>query len=157
MTFLSKFTALALSATLLGAPAIAQDAKAIEAAVKARKAQMTLYAFNLGLLGGMAKGKIDYDAEKAQAAASGIAAVASLDASRMWLPGTDNTAIENTRALPAIWADGSDVGVKAQEFSAAVAAMDAAAGQGLEALQGAMGGLGGACGSCHKAYRAPKN
>lgn len=157
MTILSKFTALAFSSILLAAPVMAQDAKTIEAAVKARQAQMTLYAFNLGLLGGMAKGQIDYDAEKAQAAASGIVAVSGLDASRMWLPGTDNTAFENTRALPAIWADGSDIGAKAMQLSVAASAMDAAAGQGLDALRGAMGGLGDACGSCHKAYRAPKN
>lgn len=157
MSVLSKFASIALSAAVIATPVVAQDQKALEGAVKARQAQMTLYAFNLGLLGGMAKGQIEYDAGKAQAAASGLAALVTLDDSRMWLPGTDNAAMENTRALPAIWAEGSDVGAKVEALGAAVTAMDAAAGQGLEPLQAAMGGLGGACGSCHKTYRAPKN
>ncbi|MBT8154378.1 cytochrome c [Epibacterium ulvae] len=157
MSVFSKVASIALSAAIIATPLVAQDQKALEAAVKARKSQMTLFAFNLGLLGGMAKGQIDYDADKAQAAASGLLALTALDASRMWLPGTDNETMDNTRALPAIWAEGSDIGAKAQAFGEAVGAMDAAAGQGLEALQGAMGGVGGACGSCHKAYRGPRN
>ena len=44
--------------------------KAILAAVKARQSQMTLYSFNIGLLGGMAKGEIEYDADAAMAAAA---------------------------------------------------------------------------------------
>ena len=38
-------------------------------------------------------------------------------------------------------------------LSEAAAAMETAAGQGLESLQGAMGPLGGACGACHEDYR----
>ena len=40
---------------------------AIAGAIKARQAHMQLYAFNLGTLGGMAQGKIDYDADAASA------------------------------------------------------------------------------------------
>ena len=45
--------------------------------VEARQSLMHLYAFNLGLLGGMAKGEIEYDAEAAGAAASNLAALAA--------------------------------------------------------------------------------
>ncbi|MQQ07204.1 cytochrome c [Epibacterium sp. SM1979] len=157
MSYITKIASVAISAIVISTPVFAQDAKVLEAAVKARQAQMTLYAFNLGLLGDMAKGKVEYDAQKAQAAASGLTALTKLDGSRMWLPGTDNESLENTRALPAIWAEGSDVGEKSKALKAAVAAMDEAAGQGLEPLKAAIGGLGGACGACHKAYRAPKS
>ncbi|UYV39249.1 cytochrome c [Rhodobacteraceae bacterium D3-12] len=131
---------------------------AIMKAVEARQAQMTLYAFNLGLLGGMAKGAIDYDAEAATGAASNLAALAMSDQSRMWPKGSDTDALgDATAALPSIWAEGSDVGAKAKAMADAAAAMKEAAGGGLQSLQGAMAAVGGGCGGCHKAYRQSKN
>lgn len=126
-------------------------------AITARQSQMQLYGFNIGLLGGMAKEEIPYDAEAAAAAANNLAMLASLNQSRYWPPGSDSDNVEGTRALPAIWEDGSDIGDKAAEFSAAVAAMQAAAGTDLDSLKGAIGALGGACGSCHRAYRLSQN
>ena len=131
---------------------------AVMAAIKARQSTMTLYAFNLGLLGGMAKGAVPYDAEAASKAAGNLAALTKLDQSRMWPQGSDNFALgDATAALPAIWDEGSDIGAKGMALAAAADAMEAAAGAGLESLQGAMGALGGACGACHKAYRQPSN
>ncbi|MFY0680022.1 MAG: cytochrome c [Thalassovita sp.] len=149
-------TAVVIAASL-GTSAIAQDAKTIAGAIKARQAQMTLYGHNLGILGAMAKGTIEYDAASASNAAASLAAVAKMDASKLWLPGSDNASVEGTRALPAIWQDGSDVGAKAMAMIAGAEAMEAAAGSGLDALRGAMPGVGGACGACHKAYRGPAN
>ncbi len=149
-------TGLALCALSVGQLALADNHisdKQIETAVKARKAHMQLYAFHLGTLGAMAKDEAPYDAEAAQSAADAIATLAGLPQSGYWLPGSDNGSIENTRALPAIWAEGSDVGKKAQEFSAAVMAMQTAAGSGVDGLKAAMGPLGGACSACHKEYR----
>lgn len=123
-------------------------------AVKARQAHMKLYAFNISLLGGMAKGEIDYNADAASAAAGNLAALTRMDVSRMWPMGSDNAALgEATDALPAIWAEGSQVMDKGKALGEAAAAMEAAAGGGLEALQGAMGALGNSCGGCHKLYR----
>jgi cytochrome c556 len=135
------------------------DAESAKAAIKARQAQMTLYAFNIGVLGGMAKGETDYDAATASKAASNLATLATLDQSRMWPPGSDNFELggEVTAALPAIWAADSDIGAKGMAFAEAAAAMNGAAGNGLEALRGAMGALGNSCGGCHKAYRQSKN
>ncbi len=126
-------------------------------AVKARQSQMTLYAFNIGLLGGMAKGEIEYDAAAASKAASNLAALSNLDQSRLWPMGSDNVALgtEVTEALPKIWDAGSEIGASAKALSDATAAMNDAAGNGLEALRGAMGPLGKACGDCHKGYRQP--
>ncbi len=129
--------------------------KATLSAVKARQSQMTLYAFNLGLLGGMAKGDVDYDATAAGAAAANLAALSKLDQSRLWPPGSDNEALGDdvTEALPKIWAADSDVGQKGMALAEAAAAMETAAGEGLDALRGAMGPLGKSCGSCHETYR----
>ena len=127
-----------------------------DAAIKARKAQMQLYAFNIGKLGAMAKGEAEYNADAAQAAADNIATMTGINGMAMWPQGSDNGAQQGTRALPAMWANFPDVGTKAQALKDAAAAMQAAAGTDLGALQGAMSALGGACGACHKAYRQPE-
>ena len=123
-------------------------------AVKARKGLMQLYAVNLGQLGAMAKGSVEYDAAKASAAANNLVLLTQLNGSALWPQGTDNASKAGTRALPAIWENFPDVGSKAQALASAAAAMQGAAGTDLDSLRGAMGAVGGACGACHKAYRA---
>jgi cytochrome c556 len=150
MKAITKFT---LALTL--AAGVGSAAYANEAAIKARQGQMELYAHYLGLLGGMAKGAVPYDADKAGAAAASLASLTKLDSSRLWPEGSDDMSAEATRALPAIWDNPDDVMKKAMALGEAAAGMEMAASQSLEALQGAMGPLGGACGGCHKAYRAP--
>lgn len=127
------------------------------AALNARKAHMNLYAFNLGPLGNMARGNLDYDAEAAQAAADNLAALSSMSQQGYWLPGTDSESLEGSRSLPAIWEEGSDVGAKAGAYVEAVMALQAVAGTGLEPLQAAIGPVGAACGACHESYRVPNN
>ncbi len=148
--------AAALSTTAVGDDHIDPAAAA---AVKARKAQMQLYAFNLGQLGAMAKGDVDYDADAASAAASNLAKLASLNGRALWLPGTDDATLgaDMTEALPAIWAEGSDAGQKAQDLAMAAAEMETAAGESLDALRGAIGKVGASCGGCHKVYRRADN
>lgn len=126
------------------------------AAVKARQAHMDLYAFNLGILGSMAKGETDYDADAASAAASNIEALAKMKTGAFWPQGSAAGEIENSRALPEIWTTYPAVAEKAQDLVAASEAMSVAAGTGLEPLQAAMGPLGGACVACHKAFRQPE-
>ena len=148
-----KRTLLALTATavLIGAGAIAQGAS--HPAVKARQSHMQLYAYNLGMLGAMAKGDVAYDAEAAQTAADNLATLATMNTYSYWAPGTAAGEVDGSNALPAIWAEGSDVGAKAGALVDAAAGLKAAAGTDLAALQAAMGPVGGACGACHKAYR----
>ncbi|MGO4914819.1 c-type cytochrome [Pseudogemmobacter sp. W21_MBD1_M6] len=125
-------------------------------AIKARKSQMTLYAFNLAPLGAMAKGTLPYDADLATKAATNLARLTKLDQSRIWMEGTDQLSAENTRALPEIWENMDDVMAKALALSDSTDAMQVAAGTDLASLQAAMGALGGACSACHKVYRAPE-
>ena len=124
-------------------------------AVEARQSLMHLYAFHLGPLGAMAKGEMDYDAEVASVAATNLASLAALNQMAMWPEGTDSETIEGTRALPAIWQDGSEVGKMADDLATATAALAETAGDGLDAVRAGLGPVGGACGACHKAYRAP--
>jgi len=134
----------------------ASHAGPFDGAITARQSHMRLYGHNIGVLGGMAQGKIGYDADAAAAAAGNLLALSKLNQSTYWPVGSDSFDNANTRALPALWDNFGDVGKKATDLIAAAAAMDAAAGGGLGALQAAMGPLGGACGACHKAYRQPK-
>lgn len=137
---------------LVSGGAFAQDANP---AIAARQAHMDLYAFNIGLVGGMARGSVDYDAAAASAAAANIAALAKLDQSRYWPEGTSTLDSDATRALPEIWDNIPDVIAKAQALSAAADAFAAQAGGGLEALQAGLGPVGQACGACHESYRQP--
>ncbi len=128
-----------------------------ERAVKARQSKMTLYAFNLGLLGGMAKGDIEYDAQAAGLAASNLAALTTVYMPGAWMEGTDNTQMKGTRALPALWlADPAEVGAKGKALRDAAQAFSQVAGTDLAGLRGGIADVGKACGACHKAYRAEK-
>ncbi|GGE42978.1 c-type cytochrome [Actibacterium pelagium] len=121
--------------------------------IKARKGMMNLYAVNLGVLGGMAREKIAYDAEAAQVAADNLVALTSVNVNSLWPQGSDSASTEGTRALPEIWSNFPDVGAKSGALKDAAAAMQGLAGADLASLQSGMGALGGACGACHKAYR----
>lgn len=127
------------------------------AGIKARQAAMQIQAFNLGILGAMAKGDAEYDAEAAVLAANNIVLAASIHQPQAWAPGSDNSAVQGTRALPALWQNFPDVAQKSADSLAAAEEMKAVAGNGQQALGGAMAKLGGACSACHKAYRAPAN
>lgn len=127
-------------------------------AVKARKAHMQLYGHNLGILGGMARGNAEYNAEAASAAASNLAALAQLDQSTYWAPGTDSDALPGeSRALPALWENIPDAIEKGQALATAAMALSETAGDGLEAVQAGLGPVGRVCGQCHEAYQLSDN
>jgi len=157
-------TGLSLVAGLVMASTVATVAigdghanKAAVAAAKARQAQMQLYAFNLGVLGAMAKGTIEYNADQAKGAAGNLASLTSMNQAAYWIPGSDNGSIgDATKALPAIWTADSKARDISIELAKASAAMDAVAGDGLDAVRGAIGGIGKTCGACHDGYRQPK-
>lgn len=151
MNKLSLF--IAAASVAVGSIAIADGHAEQDPSVTARKAHMQLYSHNLGVLGGMAQGKIDYDADAAQAAANNLLAVASLDERGYWPEGT----AEGTRALPAIWENMDDFMSKTDDLIFEAEAMADVAGTDLASLQGAMGNLGGTCSACHREYRQRDN
>lgn len=158
MTFSIKAVTIAAGLSLAAGAAVGgSDAGPFANQIKARQAIMTLQAFNLGLLGAMAKGEVDYDSGAAQAAAANLAAVTTLNQSAMWPQGSDDGAHAGTRAKPEIWASFPDVSAKGKALADAAAALSAVAGNDLDALRGGIGPVGAACGACHKAYRAEAN
>ena len=148
--------ALLLTGALVAGPVLAD--KQIDDAVFARQSLMKLIGYNVGLLGGMAQGKVPYDADAARNAAENLTALSSLHLLRMFPEGSDNVALTGaTRAKPEIWENTSDFLAKFAALNKASAAMVEPAGTDLAALQSAIGAVGGACGACHKIYRGPKN
>ena len=115
---------------------------------------MGLNAFNLGILGAMAKGEVEFNADVAQGAANDLAALAMMSQASYWPEGSSSDDMEGTRALPVAWTDMAGIIEKAQALGAATTAMAAAAGT-LEGVQAAIGPVGAACGACHKVYRKP--
>lgn len=125
--------------------------------LKARQSLMQVYAFNIGILGAMAKGKMPYDADIAQAAASNLHAAVSMKNPTMWPKGSGNDALgDKTRAKPDIWSTYPKVAEKGKAMTEAAAKMASVAGNGLDAVQANMKSLGEGCKGCHKPFRAPK-
>ena len=152
MKVFTKSLLLAIAISLPAGAAI--SAGEFDWAVKARKAEMTLRAFNLGQLGAMAKGDVEYNAEAAKAAAHNLKVLSTLNGMAMWPKGSDNVALgDKTNALPALWENFPKVMESVNALSAANETLVEAAGKDLASLQGAMGAVGKACGSCHSQFR----
>ena len=150
------FAGLTAATMAFAGVATAQDAP-FAREIKARQGIMVYRAIQLGVLGGMAKGEIEYDAEAAQKAADNLMVSVSIDTSMLWPMGSDNSANPASTALAKMWEEGSGIGDKGKAMADAATAMQAAAGTGLDALKTAMGPVGEACSGCHKAFRVPTN
>ena len=152
MTYIRAAVIAAALGSLAG-PATAQD---FANEVGARQGMFRIMGLNVGVLGGMARGNIPYDADAAQVAASNLVAVSGINPLNMFPPGSDNMALDTTRAAPEIWDNIADVGEKWAGFGTAAAGLQAVAGDGQAALGPALGALGGSCQACHEAYRGPE-
>jgi cytochrome c556 len=152
MTF-RRATVLASVLAALALPAAAQD---FSNEVGARQGMFRIMNLNLGILGGMARGNVTYDAEAAQVAAANLVAVSAINPLNMFPAGSDNVALATTRARPEIWDNVPDLAEKWAAFGSAAAALQTVAGDGQQALGPAIGALGGTCQACHEAYRGPE-
>lgn len=159
---MTKTISVATISFLLGLAtfAFAQDVSQFENQIEARQSFMRVYAFNLGLLGSMAKGETPYDAQQAIDAAENLLANAKMKNSAMWPAGSDAGAPglgEVTRAMAVIWSNFPDVGEKHQALTDALTEMASVAGNGLDAVRSNMGAVGNGCKGCHESFRVPKD
>lgn len=145
---------LATAFATLASPLLAQD---VSGPVKARQGQFNVLAINLGILGGMARGSVDYDAEAAAAAADSLVGVSMIHQPPLWPDASDEMSIDGTRAKAEIWDNWDDFEAKWAALGPAAEAMKTAAAEGPDAIAPALGALGGTCKACHTAYRAPAN
>jgi cytochrome c556 len=152
MTRKATLSALCIAA-LVATGAYAQGAG--DAAVKARQGQFNVILLNLMTLGGMARGRVDFDAEVAQSAADSLVAVSMIHQSALWPEGTDHESYSGTtRAMPSIWTDREDFLAKFEAFGVAAKGLQANAGS-LDGIRANMGPLGASCGACHEVHRTP--
>ncbi len=153
-----KLLVVAVSALIFGNMSSAISAGEFDRQIKARQAVMQLYAFNLGILGAMAKGDTEYNAEQAGIAAASLNALANMNIGAMWPQGSHMKANPGiTWAKEENWTDYPKASEKAKAMKDAVAKMATDAGNGIDALRAAMGPVGGSCKGCHDDFRAPKN
>lgn len=135
--------------------AAAQDGPTAEQ--KARQGMMRIMALNMGVLGGMAKGEVAFDAARAQAAADTLVAVSMIDQSNLWPEGSGNDMSMTTGALPAIWEKQPDFMNAWAAFGEGAKGLQAAVAGGQAALGPAMGKAGGSCKGCHDNFREKQN
>ena len=153
----NKITKTLVSASVLlavvAAPALAD--KATEKMIKARQGYYQMVRHNAGPLIAMAKGEMEYDAEKATAAANNLKTLSMLDNSSLFAPGSSKEEMPGkTRALKKIWETFPAIGEKGKDYKMAVDAIAAGAGNGLDALRPLVKDLGASCKGCHDEYRA---
>jgi cytochrome c556 len=126
-------------------------------AIKARQGEMAIRALNFGPLVAMAKGKMPYDAKKAQTNANNLKVMLDLNNGAAWMKGTSNKEYaKKTTALPKIWEPGSKIADYGKDYAKAVNALAGVAGNGQEALATAVKDLGKACKDCHEEFREKK-
>lgn len=152
-----RFSLLAAAATIVALPltAMAQDDDAVAGALKARQGYFTMMASNMGVLGAMAKGDMEYDADAALKAAKQIEALGQYDVTAHFIEGSsrDDLGADHTAAKADIWSKQDDF---AQKFAALSEATNGISEQvGDQAAIGpVLGQLGGTCKACHDAYRS---
>ncbi|MDQ2954730.1 MAG: cytochrome c [Pseudomonadota bacterium] len=117
-------------------------------AIKTRQALMKQNDANGRLLSQMARGRVPFDAAKADAAFAQFAETAAK------LPGLfpDNSKTGDTKASPKIWQNKSDFDAKATEF-ARVVAENRPKVKTLDGVKAALPVVGKACDNCHDQYR----
>jgi cytochrome c556 len=132
--------------------AIALTAAAIHAhtvenpAVQKRMDVMKEIKGAMGVLGGMAKGAIAFDAAAAGAAQNTLIEQSGMVASTFEANETD----PKSEALPAIWENWDAFIEMADDLSFAAEGLDTAS---LDGVRGGLGNIGASCGACHKKFR----
>ncbi len=124
--------------------------------IKARQSWMEVLAYNSGILGAMTRGRMEYDADLASAAAKNMSLAAQMNNGSMWPVGSDMNSHEGTVAKAELWQNFDKVGGLLGDLKTATSQLEMDAGKGLDALKSAMGDVGKTCSGCHRDFRAKK-
>lgn len=153
--FMKRFIWVLCGLALVMSGVYAASDDPVEDAIEARRAYMKLNGFNISGLAAMAKGEVEYDAELAATFANNLHLLTSMKNPTMWPEGSDNKAYAgDTRALPEIWSNYSELVEINQKFAKAVAELAEVAGNGLDQVREKLGPVGEGCKSCHEGFRA---
>jgi cytochrome c556 len=141
--------------TLATSVAIADTAKSEKHAnqsTKLRHAVFTMLGANMGTLGGMAKGKIPFDAKVIEKNATRINQLSLMidDYTK-----TDTSTYKvKTEASPKVWTERSAFETRIHDLTLASAKLVKASTSGDEsAIKAAIGGVGKTCGGCHDNFK----
>lgn len=119
--------------------------------VKQRQSAMTLIGKYFGPLGGMAQGKVPFDAKIVQRNADYLDALSQMP----WDGFDAGTKGEKSRALPAIFEQPGKFKEAADRFQSEVDKLQQAAKGGDEnAIKAQIGAVGKSCAGCHDNFRA---
>lgn len=142
---------------LISTVAVAMAASAFGAAhspIEQRQAAMKAVGGQMRTLGGMAQGKVAFD-DFAALSALEIMRDAAVTARPLFPVGTEMGS--ETRAMPEIWADGSDFDAIMGQLIANLDTAIAAEPADLASYRPLFGAVAGTCKACHEKYRAPEN
>ena len=135
--------------TLLASGAALAQAKP-ETLVKQRQAAMTLQGKYFGPMGGMASGKVPYNAETVKRNTAYLEALAQMP----WDGFSANTKEVKSQALPAVFADAAKFKEAQDRFTGEVGKLAVAVNGGDEAaIKAQLGAVGKSCGGCHESFR----
>jgi len=160
---MKKITILTLLAVIYGVfPAVITADEAefpFASQINARQASMTLYRYNLGMLGAMAQGSIPYDAKIATDASHNLLQITNMRNPTMWPAGSDTGApglADKTAAKTVMWSNFPEVGEKHHALTEALKEMSLVAGNGVDGIRATIGSVGKACKACHERFRVPE-
>ena len=145
----------AFIATVLGTTTLLVSGSALaqakpEVLVKQRQAAMTLIGKYFGPLGGMAQGKVPYNADVVKRNTGYLDALSKMP----WDGFHENTKDLKSRALPAVFSDAAKFKEASDRFNGEVAKLVTTVGGGDEAaIKAQLGAVGKACGACHNDFR----
>ena len=134
---------------LLANGAVLAQAKP-ETLVKQRQAAMTLQGKYFGPMGGMAQGKVPYNADTIKRNTAYLEALASMP----WDGFQANTKDTPSKALPAAFTNAAKFKEAQDRFTGEVGKLAVAVKGGDEAaIKGQIGAVGKSCGGCHESFR----
>jgi cytochrome c556 len=149
-TYLIPVLSAAVAAVALSATVFAQEMKP-DRAIKFRQGIMQAQGWEMGVLGGMAKGDIPYNKDRAVRAATFLNELVKMSWDG-YIPVSDSG---NTKAKPEIWKDKAKFDKLAQEVQAETPKLVAAANSGdVAQLRTAVSAVGKVCSNCHDEFRS---
>ena len=141
---MKKITLISL---LVSFSAVVTYAHAVEnSAVQKRMNVMKEIKGAMGVLGGMAKGAIAFDAAAATAAQNTLIEQSGMVAVSFEANETD----PKSEALPSIWENWDTFVEMADDLTFAAEGLDPSS---LDGIRGGLGNIGASCGACHKKFR----
>jgi cytochrome c556 len=121
-----------------------------EVPVKQRQAAMTLIGKYFGPMGGMASGKVPYNADVVKRNAGYLDALSKMP----WDSFGAATQDVKSRALPAVFSDTAKFKEAQDRFTGEVSKLVSTVAGGDEAaIKAQLGAVGKACGGCHENFR----